>query len=98
MVDMDIWGRKIVFVAIGPVYTANAMNLANIRAELRVKRTELETTLEVIASAIAALEGSKRGKYKSTRKRHLSAAGRKRIIAAQKARWAQYKKKRRLNA
>ena len=78
--------------------TANAMDLANIRAELQEKRTELETTLKVIASAIAALEASKREKNKPTRKRHLSAAGRKRIIAAQKARWAQHKKRHRVNA
>jgi hypothetical protein len=75
------------------------MNLANIEAALREKRTELETTLEVIASAIAALEGSKRVKHNpGGRKRHLSTAGRKAIIAAQKARWARYKMKSRVKA
>lgn len=55
----------------------------------------LKEELDRIQSAIAALEGSGaglRGGRRKGRKRRLSAAARKRISEAQKARWAKQKK------
>jgi hypothetical protein len=71
------------------------MNLTKIQAELKAKRTELEDILKAIVSALAALKDSKSGRQRlfTGRKRQLSSAGRKRIVEAQKARWASYKQK-----
>lgn len=56
---------------------------------------ELEAERDRLNSAISALQGRKRGPGPSTngRKRHLSAAARRRIGEAMKKRWAQRRKK-----
>jgi hypothetical protein len=58
------------------------LNLASVLNGLEAERTRLSSQLERLTNAIAALNGS-------TRKgRTMSAAGRARIAAAQRARWA----------
>jgi hypothetical protein len=72
------------------------MDMEKIRAALKSRRTELEGTMKAIAAALAALEGSKTvGRKRSQGKRRLSPAARQRIVNAQKARWAAYRKKKR---
>jgi len=54
---------------------------------LERERTRVTAQLDQVGNALAALKGS------STSKRHtLSAAGRARVRAAQKARWAKWRK------
>ncbi len=59
--------------------------------------SELEDRLKGINQAIAALQGKGKGKgFNHTgnrRKRHMSAAARRRISEAQKKRWAKLKNK-----
>jgi hypothetical protein len=70
----------------------NRLDTQSIIAELEAERDRLNT-------AIAALQGSRGGRGRATagkpdgRKRHLSAAARKRIGEAMKKRWAERKKK-----
>jgi hypothetical protein len=61
--------------------------------------TELESERDRLNSAIAALQGSRRNYVRTAsgkpdgRKKHLSAAARRRIGEAMKKRWAERKKK-----
>ena len=68
------------------------MNLAVLLRQLRKERGRTQAELDGIGAALSAL-GSPNGSFKGvrTRKRHLSAAARRRIAAAQKARWAKWK-------
>ncbi len=71
------------------------MNLAQIVTELQAKRTEVEKELRGLDGAIAALRGLATGnktRSGSGGRRTLSAAARKSISDAQKARWAKFKK------
>ena len=63
------------------------MNIDRILANLKSERDRLDR-------AIAALQTSKNGSRPtiSRRKRKMSAAGRRRIAAVQKARWAKWRK------
>lgn len=71
------------------------MDIEKIQTALKMRRIELEGTLNAIVAALAALGSSKTvGRKRSPRKRQLSAAARQRIVDAQKARWAAYRKKR----
>jgi len=62
--------------------------------QLQHERTRLENELRRVSAALTTfgqvyMHGPKRGPARSTAKRRtISAAGRKRIAAAQKARWA----------
>jgi hypothetical protein len=61
--------------------------------QLQKERNRLEQELRRVTAALTAfgkvyMQGGKPGRTAMGRKRNLSAAGRKRIIAAQKARWA----------
>jgi hypothetical protein len=62
-------------------------NLAGVIQQLRKERDQAARTLERLNAALAALNGSAYGK-KTGHRRHLSAAARARIAAAQRARWA----------
>lgn len=62
-------------------------NLRVVLAQLRQEHNRLTSQLERLTSAIATLNGTDR----NTSRRKLSAAGRARIAAAQKARWAKAK-------
>jgi len=61
-------------------------DLGAVLAQLKVERTKLD-------KAIKALSGVVGGKSGGGGKRRLSAAARKRIADAQRARWAKFKKK-----
>jgi hypothetical protein len=52
----------------------------------------LEAERDRLEKAIAALKGSRPGKTRNGRRRHLSAAAKKRISDAQKKRWAAQKR------
>jgi hypothetical protein len=61
--------------------------------QLRHERARLENELHRVTAALtsfgtAFMQGSKRAPVVARKKRTISAAGRKRIAAAQKARWA----------
>jgi hypothetical protein len=65
-------------------------NLAGVVQQLRKERDQASRTVEQLDAALAALTGVS-GKVTGTR-RHLSAAARARIAAAQRARWAKVRK------
>jgi hypothetical protein len=61
--------------------------------QLQQERARLEDELHRVTAALSTfgkffLQGSKRGPVATHKKRTISAAGRKRIAAAQRARWA----------
>jgi len=61
--------------------------------QLQQERARLEDELRRVTAALTTfgkflLQGSKRGPVATRKKRTISAAGRKRIAAAQRARWA----------
>jgi len=61
--------------------------------QLQQERARLEDELQRVAAALTTfgkvyLRGSKRGPAATRKKRTISAAGRRRIAAAQRARWA----------
>ena len=64
--------------------------------QLQHERVRLEDELTRVTAALTTfgkvfLHGSKPGRVPTRRKRTISAAGRKRIAAAQRARWAKVK-------
>jgi hypothetical protein len=61
-------------------------NLAGVVQQLKKERDQAANVIESLDAALAALTGGTRGKVRGTR--HISAAGRARIAAAQRARWA----------
>jgi len=71
--------------------------MENVVEQLELERVRLETELHKISAALTAfgrvyLAGGKPAKAKAKR-RTISPAGRKRIAAAQRARWAKLKTK-----
>ena len=70
------------------------VNLSKTVRDLETERNRLQAQLKKIDSAISVLSGlsSARGRLP---RRKISAAGRKRIAAAQRARWARWKVARR---
>jgi hypothetical protein len=69
-------------------------NLSKTVNELRSERTRLARELDQLDQAISVLSGlGKGGGGRRGGKRRLSAAARKRIADAQKARWAKWKAK-----
>jgi hypothetical protein len=75
-------------------------NLDKVVKSLRSEQRSLQGRLTQIEAAIAALRGvSQNGRAASVRpKRILSVAARRRIAAAQRARWAKYKAQKRAAA
>src|SRR5205807_1607795 len=65
----------------------NSMNLAGVVQQLRKERDQAARTVQQLDAALAALNGDSYGRRTGTR-RNISAAGRARIAAAQRARWA----------
>jgi hypothetical protein len=71
-------------------------NISGILNQLQSQRRQVQQELECLDSAISALKGlpvSKADKALSKPRRPLSAAARKKIAAAQRARWAAWKAK-----
>jgi hypothetical protein len=66
-------------------------NLAGIVQQLRKERDQAARTLEQLDAALAALNGSSYQKRTGTT-RKISAAGRARIAAAQRGRWAKVRR------
>ncbi|MFZ0863054.1 MAG: hypothetical protein WCA27_31115 [Candidatus Sulfotelmatobacter sp.] len=62
-------------------------NLAGVVQQLKKERDQAAKTVERLDAALAALDGGSYGKRTGAR-RNISAAGRARIAAAQRARWA----------
>jgi hypothetical protein len=69
----------------------NSMNLAGVVQQLRKERDQAARTVEQLDAALAALDGDSYGRRTGAR-RKISAAGRARIAAAQKARWAKVRR------
>ena len=67
------------------------MNLAGVVQQLRKERDQAARTVEQLDAALAALDGDSYGRRTGAR-RKISAAGRARIAAAQKARWAKVRR------
>ena len=70
-------------------------NLVQVLTALVKEQKRLQGRLQSVDAAIAALRGMNGGARNVTSiarpRRHLSAAARKRIAAAQKARWAKFR-------
>lgn len=77
------------------------LKLSSLVAELRTERDRAQKEVEQLNAALAALGGLSRASGASPRgravkkRRPMSAAARKRIAAAQRARWAKWKSARR---
>jgi hypothetical protein len=67
-------------------------NLKPVLQQLQQQRSDLQNQIGQIDIAISALDGFGRGNGRRGDRRHMSAAGRKRIVAAQRARWAKWKR------
>jgi hypothetical protein len=67
------------------------MNLAGVVQQLRKERYQAARIVERLDAALAALNGSSYGRRTGTGSR-MSAAGRARIAAAQRARWAKVRR------
>jgi hypothetical protein len=63
------------------------VNLAGVVQQLKKERDLAARVVERLDAALAALNGGSYGK-RTRNRRHLSAAARERIAAAQRARWA----------
>jgi hypothetical protein len=71
--------------------------IQNVVQQLEYERNRLQTELHKVSAALTAfgrayLGGAKPGRTRGKR-RTMSAAGRKRIVAAQRARWAKWRAK-----
>ena len=66
-------------------------NLAGVVQQLRKERDQAARTVERLEAALAALNGDSYGRRTGT-KLKISAAGRARIAAAQRARWAKVRR------
>lgn len=70
--------------------------IQSVVSELQKERKRLEDELRRVSAALTAfgkvyMQGSKPRKAATRKKRTVSAAGRKRIAAAQRARWAKFR-------
>jgi len=68
---------------------ANLRGLESVVSQLRVERTSLLDQLRHVDAALSVLGKLKNGRaYTKPRRRRLSVAARRKIAAAQRARWA----------
>jgi hypothetical protein len=67
--------------------------LGNIVAELRAERAHLVNNLRHVDAALAVLGKLEGGKFATVSRRSLSATARRKIAAAQRARWAKVRAK-----
>jgi hypothetical protein len=68
-------------------------NVSVIVKQLRKERDKVEKQLSGLNAALAAFVGTYYGAKPTRKKRTMSAAGRKKIAAAQRARWAKIRAK-----
>jgi hypothetical protein len=74
-------------------------NLDKVVKSLVAEQRSLQSKLSQVDNAIAALRGmSQKGRNAARPKRVLSVAARRRIAAAQRARWARYKQQKKAAA
>jgi len=66
------------------------VNIDRILAELKAERSRLEDAIAALEGGSRAAAGARRG---GRGRRHMSAAARRRISEAMRARWAERKKK-----
>jgi hypothetical protein len=72
----------------------NLKGLGSMVSQLRNRRTSLVNELRHVDAALSVLGKLESGRsYTKPRRRRLSASARKRIAAAQRARWAKWKAK-----
>jgi len=69
----------------------NLKGLESVVAELKIQRTNLVNTLRHVDSALSALRNLNGSNNHAQPRRAISASGRRRIAAAQRARWAKVK-------
>ena len=67
--------------------------ISNLLKQLKKERDQVARQLSGLNAAIAAFAGSHTGTKPTRKTRTISAAGRKRIAAAQRARWAKIRAK-----
>jgi hypothetical protein len=67
--------------------------ITNIVKQLKKERDDVERQLTGLNAALSAFVGAYGGTKPTRKKRTISAAGRKRIAAAQRARWAKIRAK-----
>ena len=72
---------------------ANLKGLASVVSQLREERTNLVNSLRQVDAALSVLGRVNGGKTQVQPRRTISASGRRRIAAAQRARWAKLKAK-----
>jgi hypothetical protein len=70
----------------------NLKGLGSIVTELRTERAHLVNNLRHVDAALAVLGKLDNGKFATESRRSVSAASRRKMAAAQKARWARVKK------
>ena len=68
-------------------------NLGGVVQQLRKERDQAARTVEQLDAALAALDGRSSYGRRTGIRRKISAAGRARIAAAQRARWAKIRRK-----
>jgi hypothetical protein len=68
-------------------------SMTGIVKQLKKEHTRLTDELHRVTAALTAFVGVYRGAKPTRKRRKLSAAGRKRIAAAQRARWAKIRAK-----
>jgi len=69
----------------------NLKGLESVVAELKIQRTNLVNTLRHVDSALSALGNLNGSNNHAQPRRMISASGRRRMAAAQRARWAKVK-------
>jgi hypothetical protein len=70
---------------------ANLKGLESVVSQLRIQRTNLVNTLRHVDVALSALGSLNGSNNRAQPRRTMSASGRRRIAAAQRARWAKVK-------
>jgi hypothetical protein len=68
-------------------------NVSNIVKQMKKERDKVEKHLSALNLALSAFVGTYYGAKTTRKKRTMSAAGRKKIAAAQRARWAKIRAK-----
>jgi hypothetical protein len=66
--------------------------LAQVAGRLKVERKRIQSELERVTNALAALNGLGTKASTYPKRRTMSTSARARIVAAQRARWAKWKK------
>jgi hypothetical protein len=89
LVSNDTCARSIRYNSFMP----RLKGLGNIVAELRAERAHLVNNLRHVDAALAVLGKLEGGKFATVSRRTLSATARRKIAAAQRARWARVKAK-----